>query len=520
MARIRRAIISVSDKSGIVDFAKGLHRLGIEIYASGGTASLLKKNRIVVRAIEDYTEFPEMLDGRVKTLHPRIHAGILAMREKREHMKVLREHDIRPFDMVIVNLYPFEETVKSPSCSREEAIENIDIGGPTLLRGAAKNFRSVCVVVDPGDYRKVLDTLKKKNGNLDEQFLFRLAKKAFSHTAWYDASISNYLNSLANGGDRKRFPDVFTWQWDKVQDLRYGENPHQTAAFYRDGRFPAGVGFAQQLQGKELSFNNIVDIDAAFSLALEFDEPAAVIIKHTNPCGAGISRRRLSDAFKKANECDPVSAYGGIVALNRKVNEDCAREMAKIFFEAIVAPDYDRAALKVLSKKKNLRVMRVDMRSFREARQKIELKNVSGGLLVQTADEPTLDPDILKTVTKRKPTEDELSALFFAWKLCKHVKSNAIVLARKDRSVGVGAGQMSRVDSARIAIMKAQIPTRGCVVASDAFFPFRDGVDVVAEAGATAIIQPGGSIRDEEVIRAADEHDMAMVFTGIRHFKH
>jgi phosphoribosylaminoimidazolecarboxamide formyltransferase/IMP cyclohydrolase len=377
------------------------------------------------------------------------------------------------------------------------------------------------VVVDPQDYKNVLDILKRKNGNLEEEFLFGLAKKAFAHTAWYDASISNYLHSLADGAQKKEFPDIFTWQWDKVQDLRYGENPHQTAAFYRDARFPvAGVGYAQQLQGKELSFNNIVDIDAAFSLVLEFDEPAAVIIKHTNPCGAGLSRRRLTDAFKKANECDPVSAYGGIVALNRKVNEDCAREMSKIFFEAIIAPEYDRAAEKILSEKKNLRVMKINVKSFAERRKELEVKNVSGGLLVQTANNLTLNPDTLKVVTKRKPAEDELSALFFAWKVCKHVKSNAIVLTRKDRSVGIGAGQMSRVDSAKIAIMKAQITTKGCVVASDAFFPFRDGVDVVAEAGATAIIQPGGSIRDEEVIRAANEHDMAMVFTGIRHFKH
>jgi phosphoribosylaminoimidazolecarboxamide formyltransferase/IMP cyclohydrolase len=521
MARIKRAIISVSDKRGVVDFARGLRGLGIEIYASGGTAAILKKNRISVRAIEDYTGFPEMLDGRVKTLHPKIHGGILAAREKKEHMKALPEQGIHTFDMIVVNLYPFEETVKRPSCSLEEAIENIDIGGPTLIRAAAKNYRGVCVVVDPFDYERVLDRLKRKRGSLDEGFLFDMAKKAFAHTAWYDASISNYLYSLIDSGGNKEFPGVFTWQWDKLQDLRYGENPHQKAAFYRDARFPvAGIGYAEQIQGKELSFNNIVDIDAAFSLALEFDEPAVAIIKHTNPCGAGISRRSLADAFIKANACDPVSAYGGIVAVNRKLNAPCAREMAKIFFEAVIAPGYDRGAIKILSAKKNLRVMMVNMRGFRETGKKFEAKNVSGGLLLQEADHITLNPRTLKVVTKRKPSEDELAALSFAWKICKHVKSNAIVLTRKDRSVGVGAGQMSRVDSARIAIMKAKISTKGCVVASDAFFPFRDGVDVVAEAGATAIIQPGGSIRDEEVIRAADEHGMAMVFTGIRHFKH
>lgn len=521
MARIKRAIISVSDKRGVVDFARGLRGLGIEIYASGGTAAILRKNRISVRAIEDYTGFPEMLDGRVKTLHPKIHAGILAAREKEEHMKALPEQGIHTFDMIVVNLYPFEKTVKMPSCSLEEAIENIDIGGPTLIRAAAKNYRGVCVVVDPFDYERVLDLLKRKRGSLDEGFLFDMAKKAFAHTAWYDASISNYLYWLIDSGGNKEFPGVFTWQWDKLQDLRYGENPHQKAAFYRDTRFPvAGIGYAEQIQGKELSFNNIVDIDAAFSLVLEFDEPAVAIIKHTNPCGAGISRRSLADAFIKANACDPVSAYGGIVAVNRKLNESCAREMAKIFFEAVIAPGYDRGAIKILSAKKNLRVMKVNMRAFSETGKKIEVKNVSGGLLLQEADRITLNPRTIKVVTKRKPSEEELAALSFAWKICKHVKSNAIVLTRKDRSVGIGAGQMSRVDSARIAIMKAQISTKACVVASDAFFPFRDGVDVVAEAGATAIIQPGGSIRDEEVIRAADEHGMAMVFTGIRHFKH
>lgn len=521
MARIRRAIVSVSDKTGIVQFSKGLHRLGIEIYASGGTAATLRRNRIPVNKIEDYTGFPEILDGRVKTLHPRIHAGILAVRSQRDHMKVLSELDIPTFDMLVVNLYPFEETVNKPSSTFDDAIEHIDIGGPAMLRSAAKNFRDVCVVVDPSDYARVLTELKRKKGNLDRPLLLALAKKVFAHTAWYDSSISNYLHSFGDVPGEREFPDLFSWQWERLQGLRYGENPHQRAVFYRDTKFPvAGVGYAEQLQGKELSFNNIVDIDAAFALALEFEEPAVAIIKHTNPCGAGTSKKRLVDAFNRARECDPLSAYGGIVACNRRVNERFAKEMGKTFFEAIIAPDYDTPSLKGFSRKKNLRVMRVDLKRFRERRKKYEMKNVSGGLLLQTPDSLTVTPEHLTFVTKRKPTKDELTALMFAWKVCKHVKSNAIVLTGKDRTLGIGAGQMSRVDSAKIALMKAQFPTSGCVVASDAFFPFRDGVDVVAEGGATAIIQPGGSIRDDEVINAADEHGMAMVFTGVRHFKH
>jgi len=521
MARIRRAIVSVSDKRGIVDFCKGLRKKGIEIYASGGTARLLTKNRIPVTPIEEYTKYPEILDGRVKTLHPGIHGGILAVRENRKHMEALKELKIVPFDMVVVNLYPFEETISKKGATFEDAIENIDIGGPTLLRGAAKNFGDVCVVVDPADYDPILKALGKKKGVLDRKLLLELAAKVFRHTAWYDSAISNYLSSP--GGEEKEalFPRTFSWQWDRLQTLRYGENPHQHAAFYRDNRDPvAGIGHSIQLQGKELSFNNIVDIDAVFSLVTEFSEPAAAIVKHTNPCGVGISKRSLSDAFKKARACDPLSAYGGIVGINRKVTGVLAREIAGTFFEAVIAPGYDKDALRFLSRKKNLRVMNVDMKAFEGKKQRFQLKNVAGGLLVQEGDHHILDPKKVKVVTRRKPTEEELSGLLFAWKVCKHVKSNAIVLTRKDRTVGIGAGQMSRVDSAEIAIAKAQIPTKGCVVASDAFFPFRDGLDVVASAGATAVIQPGGSIRDEEVIKAANEHGMAMVFTGIRHFKH
>jgi len=521
MARIKRAIVSVSDKSGIVDFCKGLRKKGIEIYASGGTARLLIKNRVTVTPIEEYTGFPEILDGRVKTLHPSIHGGILAVRDNRKHMKALTELKIVPFDMVVVNLYPFEETISRKGATFEDAMKNIDIGGPTLLRGAAKNFKDVCVVVDPADYDPVLEALGRKNGNLDRKLLLKLAGKVFRHTAWYDSAISNYLPSLGEDHEGEKFPGTFSWQWDRVQTLRYGENPHQLAAFYRDSRDPvAGIAQSVQIQGKELSFNNIVDIDAVFSLVTEFSEPAAAIVKHTNPCGVGISKRSLSDAFKKARACDPLSAYGGIIGINRKVTEGLAGEIAGTFFEAVIAPGYEKDAIRLLSRKKNLRVMQVDMKSFKGKKQKFQLKNVAGGLLIQEGDYHTLDRKKVRVVSRRKPTEEELSALFFAWKVCKHVKSNAIVLARKDRTVGIGAGQMSRVDSAKLAIEKARIPTKGSVVASDAFIPFRDGLDVVASAGATAIIQPGGSIRDEEVIKAANEHGMAMVFTGIRHFKH
>lgn len=521
MARIRRAIISVSDKRGIVKFARGLRRLGVEIYASGGTAALLRKNRISVIPVEEHTGFPEILDGRVKTLHPKIHGGILADRSKKGHMRALKDLGIAPIDMIVVNLYPFEATVEKPSSTFDDAIENIDIGGPTLLRSGAKNFINVCVVVDPSDYDRVLTGLKKKKGVLDKKLLFELAAKVFRHTSWYDAAISNYLHSQGDGSAKDPFPEVFTWQWDKVQGLRYGENPHQQAAFYRDIRNPvAGAGYALQLQGKELSFNNIVDIDAAFTLVMEFKEMAAAIIKHTNPCGVGTSGRLLVEAFRKARECDPLSAYGGIIAFNRKVNRDCANEIAASFYEAVIAPEYDKAALKVLEKKKNLRVMKVDMKAFKNCERRRQIKDVSGGLLMQSPDNITLDHSKMKVVSKRKPTASEMKALLFAWNVCKHVKSNAIVFCRKDRTVGIGAGQMSRVDSVQIATMKAQTPTKGCVVASDAFFPFRDGVDAAFNGGATAIIQPGGSIRDEEVIQAVNEHGMAMVFTGIRHFRH
>ena len=520
MARIHRAIVSVSDKTGIVPFCKALSRLGVELYASGGTAKLLREKKVPVRLIEEYTGFPEILDGRVKTLNPKIHGGLLAVRGNPAHMKTIEEHGIVPFDMLVGNLYPFESTIARSGCTREEAVENIDIGGPSMLRSAAKNCLSVAVVCDPADYPAILDRLKKSAGSLDEETMRELGRKAFALTARYDAAISNYLGAGEDGKDL--FPATWTAQWRKLQGLRYGENPHQRAAFYADGVLPdePTLGGSRQIQGKELSYNNIVDIDAALQLVLEFEIPAAGIIKHTNPSGVGVSKRRLVDAFKKARECDPVSAYGGVVGFNRPVNAETAREIANTFFEAVIAPAFDREARKILSAKANLRVLETGGEFRRSGGRVFDMKKVSGGLLLQTSDRHVLDPKDLKVVTKRKPTADEIEAMLFAWKVCKHVKSNAIVYAVKDRTVGVGAGQMSRVDSAKIAVMKAQHPTKGTVVASDAFFPFRDGLDVAAGAGATAAIQPGGSVRDAEVIAAADEHGMAMVFTGVRHFRH
>jgi len=520
MSKVMRALVSVSDKKGVLELGRRLAKLGVEILSTGGTARALREAGVPVKDVSEFTGFPEMLDGRVKTLNPKIHGGLLALRDKREHMKTIEAHGIVPFDMVVVNLYPFEATISRPGCTREEAIENIDIGGPSMLRSAAKNSRSVAVVCDPADYADVLAKLKKGAGNLDEETLAELGRKAFALTARYDAAISNYLGSGEGGKDP--FPVTLSAQWRRRQTLRYGENPHQSAAFYADIVLPdePTLGGAVQLQGKELSYNNIVDIDAALQLALEFDEPAAVIIKHTNPSGVGTSKRRLVDAFRKARECDPVSAFGGVLGFNRPVNGETAREVASTFFEAVIAPSFDKEAIKVLSAKANLRVLATGGAFRRSDAPSWEMKKVSGGLLVQSSDRHVLDPKALKVVTKRKPTAEELVALQFAWKVCKHVKSNAIVYALKDRTVGVGAGQMSRVDSAKIAVMKAQHPTKGTVAASDAFFPFRDGLDVAAKAGVTAVIQPGGSMRDAEVIAAADEHGLAMVFTGVRHFRH
>ena len=520
MAKIKRALISVSDKEGIGQFAMGLNGLGVEILSTGGTASLLKEKGIPIISVSDYTGFPEMLDGRVKTLHPKIHGGLLGQRSKKEHLDKMKEYGIKPIDMVIVNLYPFEETIAKEGCALSEAIENIDIGGPTMLRSAAKNYTDVTVIVDPGDYERVLKEMKENDGFISLDTNFRLAKKVFQLTARYDGAISNYLGSLDNKEKRHGFPETLTLQFKRSQGLRYGENPHQEAAFYieRSINEPC-VSNAAQLQGKELSFNNIIDLDAALETVKEFQEIAAVIIKHTNPCGVATSEKSLVDAYCKARDCDPTSAFGGIVGLNRKVDIKTAAEIVSTFVEAIIAPGYDEDALEILKEKKDLRVLLVP-RMERCLQEGYDLKKVGGGLLVQDRDLGMVDFKSLKVVTKRSPTEDELKAMSFAWKVCKHVKSNAIVYSTSDQVVGIGAGQMSRVDSSRIAVMKANLPTEGTVLASDAMFPFRDGVDAAAKAGVTAIIQPGGSIRDEEIIQAANEYNIAMVFTVMRHFRH
>lgn len=519
MALVKQALISVSDKRGIVDFVKNLRRFGIKILSTGGTARLLKENGVEVTEVADYTGYPEMLDGRVKTLHPKVHGGLLGLRDNSAHVKKMREHGIEPIDMVVVNLYPFEETIAKEGCTLEEAIENIDIGGPTMLRSAAKNYRDVTVIVDADDYKRVVDEMESSGGASSYETNFYLAKKVYQHTARYDGAITNYLTSLADEG-RKEYPDVLTLQYEKVQDMRYGENPHQTAAFYRGKEVrEACVSNSVQLQGKELSFNNIVDLDAALETVKAFSEIAAVIVKHNNPCGVALDDKSLAEAYRKARSCDPVSAFGGIIGFNRHVDGDTAREIVSTFVEAIIAPGYDDEALEILKEKKNLRLLKVPPLSFHNG-DDYDIKRVAGGLLIQTCDKGKVDIRSLKVVSSRQPTEEELCAMDFAWKVCKYVKSNAIIYARPDQTVGIGAGQMSRVDSSRIAILKAQSPVKGTVMASDAFFPFRDGIDAAAEAGATAVIQPGGSIRDDEVIAAADEHGMAMIFTGMRHFKH
>lgn len=520
MGKIRRAILSVSDKSGIVSFAKGLTQMGVEILSTGGTAKTLREQGISVIDISDYTGFPEMLDGRVKTLHPKVHGGLLGQRSKSEHVQKMKEHGILPIDLVAVNLYPFEATVAKEGCRLEEAIENIDIGGPTMLRSAAKNYPDVTVVVDPNDYAPVLNELKEK-GEISIETNFRLAKKVFQHTARYDGAISNYLGQIEGGKKVYEFPETFTFQVRKAQELRYGENPHQKAAFYHEYLVSEpSVSNALQIQGKELSFNNILDIDSAFETVKEFEEAATVVIKHNNPCGVAISSKSIADAYRKARDCDPVSAFGGVVGFNRVVDKETAKEMVQIFLEAIIAPGFDPEALEILKTRKDLRILQAPPLTPSSLRGGFDLRKVVGGLLVQDRDLGRVSMDQWKVVTKRKPTEEEKRAMAFGWKVAKHVKSNAIVLVREDRTIGIGAGQMSRVDSTRLAVMKAQSSTQGTALASDAMFPFRDGVDTGAEAGATAIIQPGGSIRDDEVISAADEYNIAMVFTGMRHFRH
>jgi phosphoribosylaminoimidazolecarboxamide formyltransferase/IMP cyclohydrolase len=520
MTIIKQALISVSDKTGLTELARGLARFQVRILSTGGTARLLAQAGLPVTAVEEYTGFPEMLDGRVKTLHPKIHAGILARRDVGEHMKALAEAGIAPIDLVVVNLYPFSGTVTRPGCTLEEAIENIDIGGPSMVRGAAKNFHHVAVVTDPADYPAILAEMESSGGALSLETRYRLARKAFSHTAAYDAAISNYLTATHLDGTRDDFPGQLNLCVEKVQDLRYGENPHQRAAFYRELRVPEGAlaGY-RQVQGKELSYNNIADSDAAWECVKTFDEPACVIIKHANPCGVAVAATP-TEAYARAFATDPTSAFGGIIAFNRTIDRATAEAVSQQFVEVVIAPAAEPDALEVLRAKSGVRVLLVPPGGGHDA---LDVKRVGGGLLVQSPDVLNVTAAQLKTVTRRQPTEQQLKDLLFAWRVAKFVKSNAIVFAGNGRTLGVGAGQMSRVDSARIAAIKAQnagLSLVGSVVASDAFFPFRDGVDVVADAGASAIIQPGGSLRDEEVIAAADERGLAMVFTGVRHFRH
>ena len=518
MSKVNRALLSVSDKSGIIELARGLAALGVQIISTGGTARLLEKEGLAVTEVSAYTGFAEMLDGRVKTLHPKIHAALLARRDQPSHLAAIRAAGIEPIDLVVVNLYPFAATVADSDCRVEDAIENIDVGGPAMLRAAAKNHSGVAVLVDPADYDRVLGELR--GGGLSDATRFDLACKAFAHTAAYDGAIANYLTSLDAGGRRGEYPQVLTLQFSKLEDLRYGENPHQSAAFYRDLN-PVAGGLAQyrRLQGKELSYNNIADADAAWECAKSFTEPACVIVKHANPCGAAIGAS-LRAAYESAFRTDPVSAFGGILAFNRALDRATAEAVGKQFAELIIAPRVEPEAQKELSRKADLRLLEVPL--AHEA-QPHDYRRVGGGLLVQSTDSRGLNQQELKTVTRKKPTESQLGDLLFAWRVAKFVKSNAIVFCRGGATLGIGAGQMSRLDSARVAAMKAQgakLDLAGAVAASDAFFPFRDGLDALADAGAAAVIQPGGSVRDAEVIAAADERGIAMVFTGVRHFRH
>ena len=518
---IKQALISVSDKTGIVEFAQALSQCGVTILSTGGTAKELRNAGVDVIEVSDYTGFPEMLDGRVKTLHPKIHAGILAQRDLATHMEVMERMSFPAIDLVVVNLYPFSETIAKASSSLEEAIENIDIGGPTMVRAAAKNYKSVAVVTDPEDYSSVLNEIKSNNCMVSEENLFHLACKAFSHTAAYDSVISNYLTGISSDGQHKKFPANLNLNFSIAQDLRYGENPHQEAALYRDDSSAAAGSLASytQLQGKELSYNNIADADAAWECVKTFSSPACVIIKHANPCGVAVSDNPLM-AYNAAFSTDPTSAFGGIIAFNRELDGVTAEAIIKQFVEVIVIPSITVEAQNILAQRKNVRVLILDLMGKNNA---LDFKRVGGGLLVQAPDHMNIDSSQLKVVTKAQPTQQEMNDLLFSWRVAKFVKSNAIVFCLNGQTLGIGAGQMSRVDSARIASIKAQnaeLTLVNSVVASDAFFPFRDGLDVVVQAGAKAIIQPGGSIRDEEVIAAADEHGVTMVFTNIRHFRH
>jgi len=521
--QIRRALLSVTDKTGLVEFAQTLAGFGVELVSTGGTARALRGAGLAVKDISELTGFPEMLDGRVKTLHPKVHGGLLYKRGNAAHEAAVAAHDIKPIDMVVVNLYAFEKTAAKPDVAFGQIIENIDIGGPSMVRSAAKNFEDVAIVTLVSDYPALSKELKANDGALSRETRWRLAKLAFATTAAYDTAIANTLDQIAEAPaaelpatpDTTSLPSTLRINLPLAQALRYGENPHQRAALYADGS-GLGIAGAKQLQGKELSFNNLVDLDACWELAQEFDEPATIIVKHTNPCGAAIGTSIL-DAYTKALACDPISAYGGVIGINREVDAEAANEIAKLFVEAIAAPSFSAEARERFAAKKNLRLVEVHA-----APAKPVVKHVSGGMLVQDADTGRIDATDpgLKVVTRRPPTAEEMHSLLFAWRVCKHVKSNAIVYAKNGQTVGVGAGQMSRVDAARFGAQKAVLPLKDSVAASDAFFPFADGLEAIAATGATAVIQPGGSVRDQDVIDAADRLGIAMVFTGMRHFKH
>ena len=518
MGKIQRAILSVTDKTGLEAFARKLQQLGVELISTGGTAKLLRDSGIAVKDISELTGFPEMLDGRVKTLHPKVHGGILHIRDNQQHKEAVAAHGIEPIDMVVVNLYAFEKTASKPGVGFHELIENIDIGGPSMVRSAAKNFQDVAIVTSPADYDAIAQEMQSDGGTLSLATKWRLAQKAFATTAAYDSAIASTLERVAAPEgklalDEQSFPQTLRLSFNKAFDLRYGENPHQKAALYSDGS-GKGVANGKQLQGKELSYNNIVDLQAAWDLAQEFEQPVCAIIKHTNPCGTAVADT-LAEAYRRALECDPVSAFGGVIGVNRPIDKETATEMAKLFLEVIAAPRFDEAAREIFATKKNLRLVEVV-----PMEQKWVLKNVSGGVLLQDNDMRPLTEADLKVVSERKPTDAEMRDLLFAWKICKHVKSNAILYARNGQTTGVGAGQMSRVDSARIGAMKSVLGIKGSVAASDAYFPFSDGVEVIAEAGATAVIQPGGSVRDKEVIDTANRLGLAMVLTAVRHFRH
>ncbi len=517
MIKIERALVSVSDKRGIVEFARFLHGRGIELISTGGTARLLEREGIPVTLVSDFTGFPEILDGRVKTINPRVHGAILADRKKKEHLAQLEEHSIPRIDLVVANLYPFEEVTAKEGTTLEDAIENIDIGGPAMVRAAAKNYEGVAIVTNPERYPEVKSELEE-HGGISIETRKSLAAEAFRLTAYYDGIISGYLHSAFNETDR--FPERLSLVYNKVGDLRYGENPEQKAALYRGGTKKGSAAAVEQLNGKMLSFNNFLDIEAALNLISEFEEPAAVIMKHTNPCGVACGKD-LVKAYKEAYATDTISAFGSIMAFNRRVDKALARELVKIFVEVIVAPDYEDEALKVLREKEALRVLKLPGMADRNREHgEMDMRKLKGGLLVQEYDNDALREGNLEVVTKRRPTEAEIKAMLFAWKVTGHVKSNAIVFAKEGRTTGIGAGQMSRIDSVRIATQKAGDNAGGSVMASDAFFPFRDSIDAAAEAGIKAIIQPGGSIRDDEIIKAADEHGIAMVFTHKRCFAH